>query len=175
MKKPGSRRWWVIGAAIIVVTTGYVFFWGGDTSAESEVPTFTVQRGNLQINVLQGGEIRALKNYEVKSEIEYPTKILSLIPEGYMITEEDVKDGKVLVELDGSELKDKITTHEIDFQTTVASYIDVDETREIVRSENQSLVRVNRMKESFHIPPRQAAADRPSKDQLQGALVPALH
>ena len=30
-------------------------------------------------------------------------------------------------------------------------------------------------KESFHIPPRQAAADRPSKDQLQGALVPALH
>ena len=141
MKKPGSKRWWVIGATIIVVTTGYVFFWGGDTSAESEVPTFTVQRGSLQINVLQGGEIRALKNYEVKSEIEYPTKILSLIPEGYMITEEDVKDGKVLVELDGSELKDKITTHEIDFQTTVASYIDVDENREIVRSENQSLVR----------------------------------
>ena len=30
-------------------------------------------------------------------------------------------------------------------------------------------------KESFHISPRQTAADRPSKDQLQGALVPALH
>jgi hypothetical protein len=30
-------------------------------------------------------------------------------------------------------------------------------------------------KQSFNIPPRQAAADRPSKDQLQGALVPALH
>ena len=29
-------------------------------------------------------------------------------------------------------------------------------------------------KESFNIPSRQAAADRASKDQLQGALVPAL-
>ena len=141
MKRSGSKRWWIIGAAIIAVTTGYVFFWGQDSAATSDVPTFVVQRGNLQINVLQGGEIRALKNYEVKSEIEYPTKILSLIPEGYLITEEDVKEGKVLVELDGSELKDKISTHEIEFQTTVATYIDVDENREIVRSENQSLVR----------------------------------
>lgn len=141
MKRSGSKRWWIVGAAIIAVTTGYVVFWGQDSSSVSDVPTFVVQRGNLQINVLQGGEIRALKNYEVKSEIEYPTKILSLIPEGYLITEEDVKEGKVLVELDGSELKDKISTHEIEFQTTVATYIDVDENREIVRSENQSLVR----------------------------------
>ena len=141
MKRSGSKRWWIIGAAIIAVTTGYVVFWDQDSSSTSDVPTFVVQRGNLQINVLQGGEIRALKNYEVKSEIEYPTKILSLIPEGYLITEEDVKEGKVLVELDGSELKDKISTHEIEFQTTVATYIDVDENREIVRSENQSLVR----------------------------------
>jgi len=112
MKRSGSKRWWIVGAAIIAVTTGYVVFWGQDSSSVSDVPTFVVQRGNLQINVLQGGEIRALKNYEVKSEIEYPTKILSLIPEGYLITEEDVKEGKVLVELDGSELKDKISTRD---------------------------------------------------------------
>ncbi|MDB6074008.1 MAG: hypothetical protein JWO89_1648 [Verrucomicrobiaceae bacterium] len=140
MIKLGNKRWWVVGvtgaviAAIVIAKSRH-----GD-SALGDVPTFMVQRGTLQINVLQGGEIRALKNYEVKSEIETPTKILSLIPEGYQITEEDVKDGKVLVELDGSDIKDKITTHDIDFQTTVSNYIDADENREIVKSENQSLV-----------------------------------
>lgn len=141
MSKSGSsKRWWIIGAAVVAVGTGAALLQPSG-STTTDVPTFAVQRGNLQINVLQGGEIRALKNFEVKSEIEYPTKIMSLIPEGYMITEDDIKEGKVLVELDGSELKDKITTHEIDFQTTVAAYIDADENREIVASENQSLVR----------------------------------
>lgn len=106
-----------------------------------QVPTFAVQRGPLEINVLQGGEIRALQNTEVKSEIEIPTKILSLIPEGYLITEEDVKEGKVLIELDSTDLKTKIQSHEIEFQTTVSAYIDADEGREIQKSENQSLVR----------------------------------
>lgn len=107
----------------------------------SDVPTFAVQKGSLQINVLQGGEIRALKNHEVKSEIEILTKIISLIPEGYHVTEDDVREGKVLVELDSTELKTKIIDHDIQFQTTVSSYIDADENREIVKSENQSIVR----------------------------------
>jgi len=141
MTTKGSKRWWWIGGLTAVAVGSAYWLLGSSTAAVTDVPTFAVQRGNLQINVLQGGEIRALKNFEVKSEIEYPTKIMSLIPEGYLITEEDVKDGKVLVELDPSDIKDKITTHDIEFQTTVANYIDVDENREIVRSENQSLVR----------------------------------
>lgn len=107
----------------------------------TDVPIIAVQKGTLQINVLQGGEIRALQNHEVKSEIELPTKILSLIPEGYRITDSDIKAGKVLIELDSADIKDKITTHEIEFQTTVAAYIDADENRAIQLSDNQSLAR----------------------------------
>ncbi len=140
MIKLGNKRWWMVGVAGALIAVIVIAKSRHGDSALADVPTFVVQRGTLQINVLQGGEIRALKNYEVKSEIETPTKILSLIPEGYQISEEDVKDGKVLVELDGSDIKDKITTHDIDFQTTVANYIDADENREIVKSENQSLV-----------------------------------
>ncbi len=139
MIKLGKKHWIVVGIVGALVIGVVVLKSRHGDGALGDVPTFTVQRGTLQVNVLQGGEIRALKNYEVKSEIETPTKILSLIPEGYLITEDDVKDGKVLVELDGSDIKDKITTHDIDFQTTVANYIDADENREIVRSENQSL------------------------------------
>lgn len=142
MTKPRSKKRLIIVGGLVIAgaVTWYAWPKGGGVDA-SDIPTFAVQKGTLQINVLQGGEIRALKNYEVKSEIETPTKIISLISEGTMITEEDVKDGKVLVELDGADIKDKITTHEIDFQTTVASYIDADENREIVRSENLSVER----------------------------------
>ena len=144
MKKANWKTWTLItGLALGVV--GWLTLSGGSATTE-EVPTFTAQRGPLQVDVLQGGEIRALQNHEVKSEIEVPTKILNIIPEGYLITEEDIKDGKVLVELDNSDLKTRIQDHEIDFQTTVATYIDADEGREIQRSENQSLVRD--MKES---------------------------
>jgi hypothetical protein len=113
------------------------------------VPTFQVQQGDLQINVLQGGEIRALRNEEMRSEIEINTKIISLIPEGYLVTEKDVQQQKVLVELDNSELKNRIQDNDILFQTTVASYIEADEAREIQKSENLSLAREQRQTALF--------------------------
>ncbi|HSI62826.1 MAG TPA: efflux RND transporter periplasmic adaptor subunit [Candidatus Saccharimonadia bacterium] len=128
-----------LATVAVVLVVWYV---NRNTGAKaSDVPMISVQKGALQINVLQGGEIRALQNYEVKSEIELPTKILSLIPEGYRITEEDVKNGKVLIELDSADLKDRITNHEIEFQTTVSAFIDGDENRAIQTSDNQSLAR----------------------------------
>jgi multidrug resistance efflux pump len=141
MKKGKTIKGLVAAATIAALSVAgwWLMSRGGDES--QQVPTFVVQRGPLEINVLQGGEIRALHNTAVKSEIEIPTKILSLIPEGYLITEEDVKEGKVLIELDNTDLKTKIQNHEIEFQTTVSAYIDADENREIQKSENQSLVR----------------------------------
>jgi HlyD family secretion protein len=144
MMKANWKTWTII-CALTLGVVAWMTLSGGSKTGE-EVPTFVAQRGPLQVDVLQGGEIQALQNHEVKSEIEIPTKIISIIPEGYLISEEDVKDGKVLVELDSSDLKTRIQDHEIDFQTTVTTYIDADEGREIQRSENQSLVRD--MKES---------------------------
>ncbi len=140
MKKGKSKKGIIIAVVSVLAVVGWWSLSGGGASAE-KVPTRLVQRGPLEITVLQGGEIRALQNNEVKSEIEIPTKILSLIPEGYLISEEDVKDGKVLIELDSTDLKTKIETHEIEFQTTVSNYIDADENREIQKSENQTMVR----------------------------------
>jgi HlyD family secretion protein len=90
--------------------------------------------------------------YEVKSEIEIADQgALSLIPEGYLVTEEDVKDGKVLVELDEHrQSKTRIQNHEIEFQTTVSNYIDADQKAARSRkSENQSLVRATKEAGTF--------------------------
>jgi multidrug resistance efflux pump len=141
MKKGTTIKGLVATISVAALSVAGWWLTSGGESETHQVPTFMVQRGPLEINVLQGGEIRALQNTDVKSEIEIPTKILSLIPEGYLITEEDVKEGKVLIELDSNDLKAKIQAHEIEFQTTVSAYIDADEGREIQKSENQSLVR----------------------------------
>ena len=136
-----TRKTWIMSGVTVVAVAAAGYWLTRGTVATEDVPTFAVQKGSLQINVLQGGEIRALRNFEHKSEIETPTKIISVIPEGYYVTEEDIKEGKVLIELDNTDLKSRIQDHEIQFQTTVSSYIDADEGREIQRSENQSLVR----------------------------------
>lgn len=140
----GTKKQWMIGVATAAVLAGGYSWMSNGDAAVLEVPVFNTQKGQLQINVLQGGEIRALRNVEIKSEIETPTKILSLIPEGYLVTDEDVKDGKVLVELDDSDIKQRIVDHEIQFQTTVATYIEADEQRDIQKSENQNLFLENK-------------------------------
>ncbi|GEP44365.1 efflux RND transporter periplasmic adaptor subunit [Brevifollis gellanilyticus] len=140
MKKKANWKTWTLGGTAFIGIAAWLLLAPGGEEVTT-VPTFSATRGPLQVAVLQGGEIRALQNYEVKSEIETPTKILSIIPEGYLVNEEDIKDGKVLVELDSTDIKTRIQNHEIEFQTTVSNYIDADEGREIQKSENQSLVR----------------------------------
>lgn len=145
-----SKKKLAIAAGGLLLIGGIAAWRFSSADAESaDVPTFQVQQGDLQINVLQGGEIRALRNEEMKSEIEINTKIISLIPEGYLVTEKDVQQQKVLVELDNSELKTRIQDHDIQFQTTVASYIEADEAREIQKSENLSLAREQRQTALF--------------------------
>lgn len=147
-KKP-KKKLWVGGGALLLLAASSWWWLSGDSTEDADVPTFQVQQGDLQINVLQGGEIRALRNDQIKSEIESSTKILSIIPEGYLVTEKDVQSQKVLVELDNSEIKTRIQDHEIQFQSTVATYIEADEAREIQRSENLSLAREQRQTALF--------------------------
>lgn len=139
----------IIAGGILLVGAVAAWLGSSDSAETANIPTFEVQQGDLQINVLQGGEIRALRNEEMKSEIEISTKIISLIPEGYLVTEKDIQQQKVLVELDNSELKTKIQDNEILFQTTVASYIEADEAREIQKSENLSIAREQRQTSLF--------------------------
>lgn len=147
--KNPKKKLWVTGGALLLLGAASWWWLTGDDAGSANVPTFQVQQGDLQINVLQGGEIRALRNDQIKSEIESSTKIISIIPEGYLVTEKDIQQQKVLVELDNSDIKTRILDHEIQFQTTVASYIEADEAREIQRSENLSLAREQRQTALF--------------------------
>ncbi len=142
------RRWWKFGVAGLVVLGGVLFFMR-DGEEKSGVVSYLVQRGPLRITVLEKGEMEALESQKIMSEVRGETKIISIVEEGYRVTEEDVKNKKVLVELDSSELKDKIVQKEIEFQSTLARLTEAQEQYQIQLKQNESDIKASELAVKF--------------------------
>jgi RND family efflux transporter MFP subunit len=144
-------RWRQITAAVVIVLAGWWWFHSSGGPA-AKITTFTARRGPLAINVLEGGSLQALESQQVKCEVRVGyqgTKILRIVEEGYLVTEDDVKNGKVLVELDSSDLEKQIAQQEIQYQQAVASLIDAQQNYEIQLNQNQSDIKAAEQKARF--------------------------
>lgn len=142
------RKWWKLVAAGVVVLAVVLFF-ARNHEEEADVFTYKVQRGPLRITVLEKGEVEALESQEIKSEVRGETKIISIVEEGYRVTEEDVKNERVLVELDSSELEDKIVQKEIEFQSTLARLTEAQEQYQIQLKQNESDIKAAELAVKF--------------------------
>lgn len=131
-------RWRLI-VIVVIVLVGLVWFFKHGKTAETEI-TYTAKRGDLNITVLEGGSVEALESQEIRSEVRGAAgiKILKIVEEGYIVTDEDVKKGKVLVELDSSDLHDRIVQQEISYQSALASLTDAAQSYDIQRNQNTS-------------------------------------
>ncbi len=112
------------GTALVLVTM--LWLGGGSTDDISGSVTFTARRGDLDITVLEGGALEALRSQEIRSQVKgrEGVKILNIVEEGYRVTEADVDSGMVLVELDTASLIDQQLNQEIAVETAEASYIE---------------------------------------------------
>ncbi len=128
----------VVVVAVLVGAAG-LYFQVSKSSTNSERVTFAVQRGDLRVTVLVGGRVAAQQSQEIKSEIRGRdgAKILSIIEEGYLVTQEDIDNGLILVELDPAELKDELVNQEIALQGAEATYIQQKAQYEIQLNQNQ--------------------------------------
>lgn len=137
-------------AGVTVVAAVAIFLGlrsGGEgESAEKDMPVADVQKGDLVIDVLEGGNIQALNFLEFRNEVKLlnGVKILEIIDEGYYVTEDDVAKGKVLVRLDQSELEESIVDHDVQFQQTEAAYAEAKQSIEIQESEALSDIKLER-------------------------------
>jgi hypothetical protein len=95
-----QNKWIVAGGAIALISVFWLFPSGNTT----EQATFTAIRGPMSIDVIEGGTIEATEAQVIKSRVEGRdgTTILKIVEEGYQVTENDVADKMVLVELDSS-------------------------------------------------------------------------
>lgn len=143
-------RWRLVVAMLVVMLLGWWALRSGGRSA-SQVLTFAARRGPLEITVLEGGSLQALESQEIKCEVRgfQGTKILRIVEEGYLVTEEDVKTNKVLCELDSSELQKSIVQQEIQYQTAVATLTDAQQNYEIQLGQNESDLKAAMQKTRF--------------------------
>jgi HlyD family secretion protein len=150
----------LIFVAVVVAIGMFVFLWWWTSRAPflafarkqggvKELGIFTVRRGDLPITVTEGGDIKALNSTDIKSEVEGQTKIISIVGEGTYITPEDVNNRKVLVELDSSNIKERLTQQEITFSTEKASYTEAKETLDIQTKQNDSDIKAGEIKVRF--------------------------
>jgi RND family efflux transporter MFP subunit len=129
-----------------------VLIWTNFSKPAAKALTFATRRGPLEITVLEGGSLQALESQELKCEVRVGyqgTKILKIVEEGYLITEDDVKTNKVLIELDSSELEKQIVQQEIQYQSALASLIDAQQNYEIQVGQNVSDVKAAEQKVRF--------------------------
>ena len=140
VRRRKSRFKMVVKLAVIgLVAFGvFRFFKKAETVTGLSGTTFTVARGPLKIDITEGGSIDALESQEIKSEVQGQTKILSIIEEGYSVTPDDVENGKVLVELDATELMEKQISDELEYQNSLAAYTEAREAYEIQINQNRS-------------------------------------
>lgn len=150
-KKAGTRRWaWLL--VVGMVAAGAVIWLTRGGISQAEVATFKVRRGPLEINVLEGGSIRAVESQEIKCEVRVGyqgMKILKIVDEGYEVTHEDIRTNKVLVELDSSELQKQIVQQDIQYETAMANLTDAQQNYEIQLNQNLSDIKAAEQKVRF--------------------------
>lgn len=138
----GGKRPWVILIFAAAALTVWVLWGsmrkGGLTSTSNILSTFPVRRNDLTITVTEGGSTKASQTIDIKSEVYGEATIISLIPEGTYITQEDVNNDKLLVELDSSSLKERLKEEEKGLASDEASLIETQENYQIQLNQNES-------------------------------------
>ncbi len=138
----GGKKPWVILIFAAAALTVWVLWGsmrkGGLASTSNILSTFPVHRNDLTITVTEGGSTKASQTIDIKSEVYGEATIISLIPEGTYITQEDVNNGKLLVELESSGLKDRLKEEEKGLASDEARLIEEQENYHIQLNQNES-------------------------------------
>jgi multidrug efflux pump subunit AcrA (membrane-fusion protein) len=141
-KRPRRRksRWrWAWRIAVLALLAGGAYwYFSREPETAQTATTVTVRRGSLPITVLESGNFEAMESQDFKSEVQGQTKILSIVEEGYLVTQEDVDSGKALVELDSKDLVDRQTTQLLEYESTRAAFTEAKEEYDIQANQNES-------------------------------------
>lgn len=130
-----------IGAGLLLIIGFLILNSGSDTGA---IASFEARRGDLNITVVEGGTVEALESQEIRCEVAagyQGTKILKIVEEGYFVTDEDVQNGLVLVELDSTDLRDRLLTQEIQYQSSLATLTEARQNFDIQFNQSQTDVK----------------------------------
>jgi len=146
--KTGQKKLWLTLILIVVaLAIGVLYTTTRNISIGSPTggSTFDVRRDNLVVTVQVGGSIRAHKSIQYKCQVERgrdmgEMSILSIVPAGTYVTQEDVDNGMVLVQLDSSALEDRIVQEKMELASDEENAVAAKEAYDIQLIENESSI-----------------------------------
>ncbi|WP_428939859.1 efflux RND transporter periplasmic adaptor subunit [Fontivita pretiosa] len=132
-----NRRWttWLI-APVVIVAFSMAGYWAVNARTNpaatiSPSMLYTLHPMDLDIKVIKDGELQAVNNIEIVSQVEGQTVILTLVKEGT-----SVKKGDVLMTLDSSTIDQRIEDTTLELQKAEADLTTAKEMLEIQESTN---------------------------------------
>ncbi len=153
--RPAKRRW-VIPLAFLVIAAGVSALVASikrDAGAASvSGGTFTARCDDLVITVSEGGSIRAHKSIEYRCEVARrgaEVTIVSIVPAGTYVTQRDVDDGMVLIQLDSSALEEQLVREKMDLATNEENVASAKESYDIQVIQNESDIADGRLRVRF--------------------------
>ena len=102
---------------------------------------YSVSRGALDITVLASGSVETARSTNILQKVGKPAKIVTIVPEGTLVTEEDVAQGTVLVQFDAKDMEDQLYERQTAYENAQASAVTAEETLAIQISDNESSIR----------------------------------
>ena len=157
MRSPRGLFW--IGAALAAIAVPSALFFRPARAARPASPehkeaasdaSYTLRKMDLVVSsVHEGGSLVSPGSLEVKSAVEGTATILSVVPEGTLVTPEDVQNEKVLLELDSSALREKANQQEVAVEGSAAAYAQARESYDIQKNLNDNNIKVAELKAKF--------------------------
>ncbi|HNQ35480.1 MAG TPA: efflux RND transporter periplasmic adaptor subunit [bacterium] len=139
----------VLAALLLIVAGGLAIHFTNSQKKIRQLITQEVKRQDLLISVIEGGNLTALRSQKVINNVPGQRNILEVVDEGTRITEEDVRNGKVLVRLDSEDLKKSAEQRRIEVESSWAQYLDAQENLEIQKKQNESDIKQAELKVKF--------------------------
>lgn len=103
----------------------------GDSSNQSSDAYHLAAHSPFTIALPTGGSLEAVDEVTIRNLVPGRTRILSIVPEGSIVTE-----GDLLVELDSSDIENQLSQAEIAYQQSVSSVAEQEERFESLQSDN---------------------------------------
>jgi len=134
---PPHRKKFLVGAALVIVLAGSAWFFSLRNSADRDLEDsgllYEVAWEPFLVTINESGTIESRNRVVVKSEVAGMQTIIYLIPEGTM-----VEKGDLLIELDSSELEDKLIEEQIELENAEAELISSRENLEVVKNQAEA-------------------------------------
>ncbi|MBB5350263.1 HlyD family secretion protein [Haloferula luteola] len=102
-----------------------------DAAVKSSDAYFTAESGPFTVALPTGGSLEAVDEVKVRNRVPGNTQILSLVKEGTV-----VEKGELLIELDSSDIENRLSQAEIAYQQSLSAVAEQEERYENLKSEN---------------------------------------